>query len=155
MFEHSLEWSGETKSWTALTERVNNVLSLFSLSILYLLLPLSALNFVVHYRVSGNAASKMFLIDGSEAKIQGLLQCLASFGIAVFWDCFQSVSSYSRLETRLLPVVQEFNADRRAAADQQHAWKKRYSETDSQQQGPGGLGLQVVTSTCQSGLGVG
>lgn len=47
-------------------------------TILYLLLSLAALNFVVHYRASGNTASKMLLIDGSEAKLQGLLQYLSA-----------------------------------------------------------------------------
>lgn len=60
---------------------MNNVLFLFSPTILYLLLSLSALNFVVHYRASGNTASEMLLIDGSEAKLQGLLQCLSALAL--------------------------------------------------------------------------
>jgi len=77
MFRHSLESSGD-KSWTALTERVNNALFYFSppFSIYCYLSLLWTLWFIIG--LSGNTASEMLPIDGSEARLQGLLPCLSA-----------------------------------------------------------------------------
>lgn len=54
---------------------------LFFPTVLYLLLSLSALNFMAHYRASGSTTSKMLLIDGPKAKLQELLQCLSALAL--------------------------------------------------------------------------
>lgn len=78
MFTHALEY-GDDKNWNAVTEGGGyGLFLLIFLSILYLLLPLSALGSVVHYGACGNATSEMFVIDGSEAQLQGLSRCLSA-----------------------------------------------------------------------------